>query len=104
MATVSWDTAASLVVRYRVGVGDVRAGTCKIGSVQYSRAQLAAHLDEELVEAVTEGRVKVVYTAGHLQEEVTLTKPRAPTWSLAVYSLEVTSSGSLSSPRVCRLE
>ena len=33
-ARVSWDTAASLVVRYRVVVGHVREGTCRMVTVK----------------------------------------------------------------------
>ena len=63
------------------------------------------YLDEEQVQAGAESRVKVLDTDGHLKIEVaySLTSIHL-TCSLPVYSLAVTISGSLSSPRACRLE
>ena len=64
------------------------------------------YLDNQLVQTRAEGRVQVLDTGSYLQVENLLSTQGAVycTWSLATLTFAVTTSGSLSSPRVRRWE
>ena len=104
MARVSWDTAASLVLLYRAGLGVFRLGTWKM-SCELNKAGVKSTLTSSWSRPEQREESRYCTPPVTCRGRMTIHPTSLfPTWSLAVFSLSVTIPGSLCSPMAWRLE